>query len=361
MQATKKTLAWMRRTAKGKTLLIVGGMCLFGLGLLLGIWIPGTAVPITSNSIRIANNQYQLIDPVLYTSIPESASYPAYTPLKDAVTAYANTATVKGNVSAVSVYYRDLNSNRWVALNPTDTFWPASMLKVVVLMSVLHSAETSPGILTQQITIPTATTTPDSEQDFYPPSDPALPGMSYSVNTLLQKMIVESDNTSNTALNSFIGESAVEKTFSDLYVPLPDPATGAGITTQQYSHLFRVLYNATYLSPVDSNRALELLSTTTFTQGIVAGVPAGTTVAHKFGETTLSPAFGAAASTPVQHELHDCGIVYYPDHPYFICVMTRGTNYTALTNFIQGMSHTVWQQVDDLNNKTKPDPESGFF
>src|SRR6185436_5295057 len=91
-------------------------------------------------------------------------------------------------------------------------------------------------------------------------------------------------------------------------------------TPQNYSHLFRALYNGTYLSHDASEKALELLSRTKFSDGIVAGVPKETTVSHKFGERTLS------LNTSSINELHDCGIVYYPGHPYFLCIMTKGTS-----------------------------------
>ncbi|HEV7121590.1 MAG TPA: serine hydrolase [Candidatus Paceibacterota bacterium] len=359
MKALRETWAAARRALRRPlALAAIIGVVLFIAGLLIGTRISPAGVLQSYTAVRAVDNQYQLIDPVLYLSVPENASFPLYTPLKSAVTAYANAAVANGQVTQVSVYYRDLNSNRWIGVNPDDTFWPASMLKVIVLMSALHASETSPQILDQQITLPASLDAADSEQDFFPPSDPALPGKSYSVDTLLQKMIAESDNNANTALNAYLGSATVNKTFADLYVPIPDPNTGAGITAQQYSHLFRVLYNATYLSPADSERALQMLTQTTFTQGLVAGVPPGTTVAHKFGETTRSATSTSAAEL---HELHDCGIVYYPNNPYFICVMTRGTQYAALTDVIQGMSRTVWQQVDALHKETKTDPESGFL
>jgi hypothetical protein len=74
----------------------------------------------------------------------------------------------------------------------------------------------------------------------------------------------------------------------------------------------------------------------TFTQGIVAGVPAGTRVSHKFGE------FSAGTNLK---QLHDCGIVYKPAHPYILCVMTQGNDFNNLAATIAKISKTVW----DLN------------
>ncbi|MDB5237087.1 MAG: beta-lactamase class A-like protein beta-lactamase [Parcubacteria group bacterium] len=339
----------------------VFGVLVFIAGIGIGMRSPQ---PIPANqftSVRAPDSQYTLIDPVLYMTVPESAAFPAFSPLKDALTKYVNSSIAKGNATQVSVYYRDLNSNRWVGVNPESTFWPASMLKVTVLMSVLRDSEASPQILDHEVLVRSSDVT-DLQQDFYPPANPVTSGNTYSVNTLLDRMIMQSDNNANNALISYLGSAELHKTFSDLHVPFPDTATGTGITAQQYSHLFRVLYNATYLSPADSNRALELLTKTTFTQGLVAGVPTGTVVAHKFGETTTSTSeTDTGKGAPNVRELHDCGIVYYPDHPYFICIMTRGSDYATLANVIQDMSKTTWQQVDALNKGTKADPQSGFL
>ena len=58
-------------------------------------------------------------------------------------------------------------------------------------------------------------------------------------------------------------------------------------------------------------------------------------VAHKFGEREL----------PNADQLHDCGIVYVPKHPYLLCVMTRGDSLTNLTTVIAGLSEVVYNDV----------------
>jgi beta-lactamase class A len=351
--------AWIQRIrlSRKNTILCIVGVALFAIGIAIGMLIPRSLIASQFFSVRSPESEFTLIDPVLYVTVPETASFPLYAPLKSALSSKVNAAISTGKGTQISVYYRDLNSNRWVGINPDTTFWPASMLKVAVLMSTLNTYETNPETLDHKVPITQSDYT-DLQQDFFPPANPVKIGQTYSINDLLGKMIDESDNSANNAIISYIGPAAVQKTLSDLYVPLPNLTTGSGISAQQYSHLFRVLYNATYLSPADSNRALELLSKTSFTQGLVAGVPAGTTVAHKFGETTIStPGDGG----PTIHELHDCGIVYYPNHPYFLCVMTRGADYSVLAEVIQEISRTTWQQVDTLNKGTKADPQSGFL
>ena len=82
-----------------------------------------------------------------------------------------------------------------------------------------------------------------------------------------------------------------------------------------------------------SEKALELLSKTTFNDGIVAGLPENIVVSHKFGEYIL----------PDEIELHDCGIIYYVQNPYFLCVMTRGKDEGELKNTISGISKIIYE------------------
>lgn len=287
---------------------------------------------------------------MLYLQLPQSAAFPEYMPLDTAITKYVDSSTAAGNAAAVGVYFRDLNSNEWFAVNPTVKFSPASMLKVATLISIFRVAESFPPLLTGSITVQPSVDQAIDSQDYFPAANPITPGKTYSVENLLQHLIIDSDNNANTLLNKYMGETEINTTLSDLGIPIPDENGGDSDTPQQYSRLFRVLYNATYLSPYHSEQALALLSRTTFTQGLVAGVPADTVVSHKFGERTfLSPV--SSLSTAAPHELHDCGIIYYPDHPYFLCVMTKGADFPTLEGVIRDISQITWSNLSAKYSK----------
>ena len=88
-----------------------------------------------------------------------------------------------------------------------------------------------------------------------------------------------------------------------------------------------------------SEKALSYMSEVDFKQGLVAGVPGGIAIAHKFGEKTVG------ASGEIK-QLHDCGIVYYPNNPYLLCVMSRGDSFEYLDDTIREISHIVYEEVD---------------
>ena len=167
--------------------------------------------------------------------------------------------------------------------------------------------------------------------------------MSYTIDELIRAMIVYSDNNATRLLHDNINPALLLRVYNDLGVSISDAeSTDDFMTAGQYTYFFRVLYNATYLNRALSEKALELLSESDFVQGIEAGVPATTIVTHKFGERSIADTHGAISA----RELHDCGVVYYPLHPYLLCVMTRGSDFEKLAGVIQDISHLVWTDRD---------------
>ncbi len=145
-------------------------------------------------------------------------------------------------------------------------------------------------------------------------------------------MIKYSDNG---AFGAIVSDPRINSEFTQVYSLFRLPAPGlTGSTTdfmspKSFSSVFRALYNSSFFEWGLSEQVLSLLSQTTFTQGLVSGVPSTTPVSHKFGENT--------------DELHDCGIVYSPKHPYLLCIMTRGNNAQNLESALQQISNIVWK------------------
>lgn len=235
-----------------------------------------------------------------------------------------------GDVTEVSVYYRDLTGGPWVGIDFDKTFAPGSLLKVPLAMSVYKRAEQDRALLGKKLPY---TGTETSNSQFF--SVPTLEPGEYNVAALMERMLLYSDNNATNELANLIGAKDFHATYLHLGVPTPPlEGTSYTISTRDYASFFRVLYNATYLDNQGSEEVLKLLSKTEFKDGIVAGVPSGVAVSHKFGERSFDD------NTIVQ--LHDCGIVYVPGHPYLLCVMTRGTDFTTLAEVIADLSRLAY-------------------
>jgi beta-lactamase class A len=148
-------------------------------------------------------------------------------------------------------------------------------------------------------------------------------------------MIAASDNVSLGLLLQNIDPAQIDKVTLDLGITTATDSTPDNfMDVAEYSTLFRVLYYSTYLDKDYSEKALEILSKSEFTNGIVASVPSGVAVAHKFGERQLPDG---------TNQLHDCGIVY-AKRPYLICIMTKGPNFNDLETTIQQISGKVYAE-----------------
>jgi beta-lactamase class A len=98
-----------------------------------------------------------------------------------------------------------------------------------------------------------------------------------------------------------------------------------------------------------SNQALALLSRADFNYGIKQAIPSSIEVAEKFGERSV---IDSRSGRVFSRELHDCGLVYYPDHPYLLCVMTEGPDFNELLATIREISAAAYNFVDGTPFRT---------
>lgn len=241
------------------------------------------------------------------------------------------------SVSHISVYFRNLNNGPWFGVKEKEQFAPASLLKVPILMTFLKAAEDDLALLKQSLVLYDALS-PAGDQKLGPDQQ-VQPGRPYTVEELLRLMIVFSDNRAHDLLLDFMDRQKFRHVFEDLGLASPDlKAREVLISVRDYATFFRILYNASYLNRAMSSRALDLLTRSAYEEGLVAGVPRGIRVAHKFGERVYD-------DRP-ERQLHDCGIVYHPKEPYVLCVMTRGGSTPAMADAIRAVSALVYQEVE---------------
>jgi beta-lactamase class A len=149
-------------------------------------------------------------------------------------------------------------------------------------------------------------------------------------------MAVDSDNIAKDILLDHISQQYLNDVFQEMDVGYLQSTTGT-ISARSYIRFLSRLYNATFLDRSYSNYALKLLSEATFKDGLVAGVPSDVPIAHKYGERGI---YEDNALTGV--ELHDCGIVYAKETPYYLCVMTSGKDEATLAGIIKEISAKVY-------------------
>lgn len=305
----------------------------------IGLILPVDILPPKITTFKEIRNpgHYRFINPLLECDVGRFSNYLNHDDLKILLTDQIKNLEAKSSVSHVSLYYRDLNNGPWLGINENDLFSPASLVKVPLLITYYKVAESSPDILNTELTI--GETAPQNSQNI-PPPESVVPRQKYPVSELLRRMIVYSDNMAYDTLMDYIDNQQLVKTYQDLGVNLDrafqDP-NGNILSVKDYASFYRMLYNSSYLTRPDSEKILTLLSQTKFTDGLTAHLPPDMVVSHKYGERQYE--------STQEKQLHDCGIVYLPQKPYLICIMTRGQNFTDLKNTIQDLSLTVYNHL----------------
>ena len=293
----------------------------------------------TTQSIREDSGDYKFIHPLLAVNRTDLATpSPGYSKLAGTVQNFIDTEKATGLLTNASVYFADYKTNGGsFAINADDQYAPASMLKVVVMIGFLKESDSDSNIFSKTLVYNENLQHSIADIPFESPSLLVV-GQSYTVEDLIHRMIVDSDNGAMYLLLDNISDSYLSQVYTDLglHGPTADNPNYT-ISANDYSLFLRILYNATYLSHDSSEMALSYLSQATFKDGLVAGLPAGTIVAHKYGEHVNG------TEDQVQSvELHDCGFVYPSDAPYLLCVMTKSTTLDESEKVISNISKIIY-------------------
>lgn len=315
----------------------------FIIGLTAGLLIPDHLFRREDNPFTETRSQgsYKFINPLLECDTANFSEDPTLVSLKRNIDFYISNQINLNKVEFVSVYYRNLNNGPWFSINANETFSPSSLIKIPLMITYYKLAESDPSILQKTLSYETIY---DYKNQNFIPQITITPQQKYTVEELIERMIIYSDNAAYNLLNDNLDAQTIIKTYEDLGVDISQGISnpsGNIISVKSYASFFRILYNSSYLSKTYSEKSLSLLAQTKFQDGLVAGVPDNISVSHKFGERQYLDTH--------QKQLHDCGIVYIPNKPYLICIMTRGKNFVDLASTIKNISSMSFKDISSQN------------
>jgi beta-lactamase class A len=236
----------------------------------------------------------------------------------------------ESGAEAVAVAYRDLGTGEEMTVRPDDVFHAASTMKVAVMAEVYRQAEGGALSLDERIEIKTtfrsiADGSPydldskdDSELSLYKKT-----GQRETVRELMRLMIVSSSNVATNLLIDRVTAAKADGFMKALGASglrvlrgVEDtPAYRRGMnnttTARALMRVLSLIADHAVVSAGASDAMLAILLESDFQEGIPAGVPKGTRVAHKTGS--------------FRGVYHDAAIVM-PEgrRPYVLVVLTRG-------------------------------------
>jgi len=230
----------------------------------------------------------------------------------------------------VGVFVQDIGTGAWLGINEEGDFTPASLLKIPIALAIMKKVDRGEIKLDDTITVTEQDV--DTLYDFH--YAPLQVGANYTISDLLRRMISLSDNTAKNALKEKLSLEEIDAVF--VHVGIRDPYVSEDnqtLSPRGYTRIFKALYYSTYLSPASSERLLDLATNTPDEDLLSQNLPSQIVVAHKLGI--------------IENEfLHDCGIVYHPKNPYFICIMTKGLSSNDSSELIPKISKDVFDFVD---------------
>lgn len=222
-------------------------------------------------------------------------------------------------VEAYSVVVKSVEDGRGALINPDKVFYAASLFKVAVMYEVFH--QRSLGLLSfdERLLV-----TP-----YYAGFDlgtlPVEVCQTLSIGEALGYMMSISDNTSAVLLQDRVGSANINRSLEALGLTttrlLPDdlPTTAADMAL-----LMEMIARGKAVDAEVSQEMVNLLVSEELDNGLRAGVPEGTLVAHKTGNWS--------------NATHDAGIVYpptgrtgAPGATYVLAVLSEKPYETELT------------------------------
>lgn len=284
--------------------------------------------------------QYRLTNPLLSCDIGTDSIHSdlKLASLKSKLKALIDNRIKSGIISDISIYFNDLNNDNTVEINGKTGFEPASLIKLPLMMEYFKRAEADSSVL--QAKLPYDGRHDWTQDQNVKPLKTLEAGKSYTVDELIFRMIAYSDNNAFRALLTEADRTYLQTIHDNLGVELvTDPSGAKLVKARSYAIFLKTLYNATFLNQAMSEKALQYLLANEFHLGIDATIPNSIAVASKFGERTTG-------ENGEIKQFHDYGIVYYPNRPYLICIMTKGKDFAALTQAIRDISQLVFTEFD---------------
>jgi beta-lactamase class A len=252
----------------------------------------------------------------------------------------------------VAVAYYDLRSGTSLLRKERQVFHAASTMKVPVMLGIFEAVSRGDLRLDRPVRVKNEFVSifdgssyslearEDSDKQLY-----EMVGQDVPLQELVRRMIVRSSNLATNIVIEFIGAKRVMNLMqqigaNDIQVLRgveDDKAYHAGMNNTATAYdlmlIFRALGENRVISGEASGQMIEILAAQEHNNGIPAGLPKGTRVAHKTGSITAIA--------------HDAGLVFRPDgSSYVLVVLTRGfKKHSDAQKVIAAISRAVWENA----------------
>lgn len=239
-------------------------------------------------------------------------------------------SVLQGKDGTYGVVIKNLKTGETYTYNKDKYFATGSLYKLWVMATAVQQLQKGTMHDDEQLTEDVA----DLNDEFNIASEDAelTDGtISLSVNDALTQMITISHNYAALLLTKKIGEDTISHFLIDNKLEYSHLGGNDGVpavTPEDVALFLEKLYNGKLGNPSSTNKMLDLLKGQQLNGKLPKYLPSDVVIAHKTGELGLYS--------------HDAGIVYIPNGPYIIVVLTKTNNPDNANDVIGQLSKVVY-------------------
>ena len=227
----------------------------------------------------------------------------------------------------ISIYFEVLNTGANISINKEAEFFPASLLKVPLIMAVIKKIERGDWKWGTEMEL----TETDKNKDFgvlwQQPT-----GTRFTIEELVKQELVNSDNTAYFILLNNLDPNELLKVQNHLGL-LDFISEDLEISAKKYAPILRSLFSATYLTVENSEKILEWMSESNFNNYLAEGIPPTIKFSHKIGVDDERKSY------------IDAGIVYLASRPYILIVMVKNFTFNEANSLMRDVSQKVYNYM----------------
>ncbi len=232
-----------------------------------------------------------------------------------------------GKDRQISIYFEYLPTGANIAVNKDLVFWPASLMKIPIAMAVMKKVEKKEWKLTNEFVL-----YDDDKDSKFGELYKEEAGKRFTVEKLLEEMLINSDNTARAIFVRNLKKEEISDVLEHLGVE--DIFNNDGqVSAKKYSILWRSLYVASYLSPEDSQKLLEIMAKSSAMNYLKQGLPEETIFSHKIGVIYDDNIYS------------DSGIVYILSRPYILTVMMEEKDRAKAEEIMKEISKKTYEYI----------------
>jgi len=234
-----------------------------------------------------------------------------------------------GQDQNVSVYFEFLNTGANIVVNNDVNVWPASLMKIPIAMAAMRKVEKGEWQMDKDFVLKEEDKNYIYGKMYEKPSE-----THFTLEKLLDEMLVNSDNTAR----NLIAKNLTVPDFNDVIDHIGvdfNYQKDDQISAKKFAVIWRSLFNATYLTPENSQKLIQIMQKSSADNFLDQGIPDNVKLSHKIGVLYDEATFA------------DSGIVYVPGRPYILIVMTQNHSQNESEAIMQDVSGKVYKYISE--------------